>query len=84
MAALVHLSAQRFHARWLELTGKTPQQWLRDLRLDAAEVALARGESLETTALRCGYQSASALAFALRRERQVGARDLRRKPGHAV
>lgn len=80
MAALVHLSAQRFHLRWLELTGKTPQQWLRDLRLDAAEVALARGESLETTALRYGYRSASALAFALRRDRHVGARDLRRKP----
>lgn len=78
MAALVHLSAQRFHLRWLELTGKTPQQWLREQRLDAAARALARGEPLETTALRCGYKSASALAFALRRDRQVGARDLRR------
>ncbi|QNP47154.1 helix-turn-helix domain-containing protein [Diaphorobacter aerolatus] len=79
MAALVHLSAQRFHLRWLELTAKTPQQWLRDLRLDAAEVALARGDSLETTALRYGYRSASALAFALRRDRKIGARDLRRR-----
>ncbi len=79
MADLVHLSAQRFHLRWQELTGKTPQQWLRDLRLDAAMVALARGESLENTALRYGYRSASALAFALRRDRNVGARDLRRK-----
>ena len=78
MAALVHLSAQRFHVRWQELTGQTPQQWLRNLRLDAASAALARGESLENTALRFGYKSASALAFALRRDRQIGARDLRR------
>ncbi|MBF5005458.1 helix-turn-helix domain-containing protein [Diaphorobacter caeni] len=78
MAALVHLSPQRFHVRWQELTGRTPQQWLRDLRLDAAQTALARGESLENTALRLGYRSASALAFALRRDRNVGARDLRK------
>ena len=78
MADLVHLSPQRFHVRWQELTGKTPQHWLRDLRLDAAESVLARGESLENAALRLGYRSASALAFALRRDRKIGARDLRK------
>ena len=77
LAALAHLSAQRFHVRWQELTGSTPQQWLRDLRLDAASRALAAGEPLETTALRCGYSSASALAYALRRDRGVGSRSLR-------
>lgn len=79
LAALAHLSAQRFHVRWQELTGATPQQWLRDLRLDAASRALAAGEPLETTALRCGYSSASALAYALRRDRGVGSRSLRKK-----
>lgn len=79
LAALAHLSAQRFHVRWQELTGRTPQQWLRDLRLDAASRALAAGEPLETTALRCGYSSASALAYALRRDRGVGSRSLRRR-----
>lgn len=77
MAALVHLSAQRFQVRWQELTGKTPQQWLRDLRLDAASSAIARGASLEHAALRFGYKSASALAYALRRDRDLGARQLR-------
>lgn len=78
LAALCHLSVQQFHARFVELTGQPPQAWLRGLRLDAAQQQLAQGQLLETTALRCGYRSASALAYALRRERQVSARGLRK------
>lgn len=77
MAQHCHLSAARFHTRWLELTGLTPQQWLRQLRLDKAEEWLAQGRSLEATATDCGYTTASALAYALRRDRQQGARSLR-------
>ena len=80
LAALCHLSVPQFHARFVELVGVAPQAWLRGLRLDAAMAQLAQGQLLETTALRCGYRTASALAYALRRERQVSARSLRAAP----
>lgn len=77
LAALACLSVPRLHVRWLEATGLTPQAWLRRRRLDQAQRLLAAGLTLEAAALQVGYAGASALAYALRRERGIGARGLR-------
>ncbi|MGA0585133.1 MAG: cupin, partial [Castellaniella sp.] len=50
MARLFNLSPQRFHARLLELTGRTPGDHLRTLRLESASRMLARGATLEFAA----------------------------------
>jgi AraC-like DNA-binding protein len=77
MAERCLLSPQRFHARLLELTGHSPQAWLRTLRLDEAQRLLRRGLTLEAAAARVGYASPSALAHAMRRDRATGVRALR-------
>ena len=77
MAERCLLSPQRFHARLLELTGQSPQAWLRGQRLDEAQRLLRRGLVLEAVAARVGYASASSLATALRRDRAVSVRGLR-------
>jgi AraC-like DNA-binding protein len=78
MAALYCLSAPQFQTRWRALTGLTPQAWLRARRLDAAEPLLRCGWTLEAAALQVGYRSASALLFALQRDRGVSVRGLRK------
>lgn len=77
MAALYCLSVPRFQVRWQALTGLSPQAWLRGQRLDAAQRQLKAGWPLETVALQVGYRSASALLFALRRDRGQTSRHLR-------
>ncbi len=77
MAALYCLSVPRFQVSWQALTGLSPQAWLRGQRLDAAQRQLKAGWPLETVALQVGYRSASALLFALRRDRGQTTRNLR-------
>ena len=78
MAAFYALSPPQFHRRWKELTGATPQAWIRGKRLDQAQNLLQAGQSLEAVASKTGYCSASALCYALQRDRGAGARQLRK------
>lgn len=78
MAELFAMSVPRFHARWSELTGLAPQAWLRQRRLDAAARLLRSGRNLDAAAIDVGYSSASALAFALRRDLGMSAKALRK------
>ena len=77
MAQMFYLSSQRFHARLIELTGMTPQVYVRARRFRAAEAMLRRGVPLDTTAQQVGYRSASALSFALKRDRHFSVRQWR-------
>lgn len=73
------LSPQRLRARFAEALGQSPLAFLRERRLDRAEALLRAGLSLDAVALQVGYGRASALSAALRRERDTGARQLRRR-----
>lgn len=77
MAALFCLSPPHFHARLRELTGLTPQAYVRECRLSNAVHALQQGAALDYTALRVGYASASALSTALKREHGFSTRQWR-------
>lgn len=79
LAAICCLSPQRLRARFAQATGQSPLAFVRVRRLNRAEELLRRGFTLESVALEVGYSSASALSAALRRERDSGARELRKR-----
>ena len=79
LAAACCLSPQRLRTRFTESLGQSPLAFVRVRRLNRAEHLLRRGHTLDAVAMQVGYASASALSAALRRERDSGARSLRRK-----
>lgn len=70
LAAQVFLSPAQFALRCRRETGLSVMQWLRRQRLARAAELRSSGLGVAETALRCGYQSPSALTAALRRERR--------------
>jgi AraC-like DNA-binding protein len=69
LAQQVFLSPSRFAERCRRETGLSAMQWLRSQRLALAMQLRDGGLGVAETALRCGYQSPSALTAALRRFR---------------
>jgi AraC-like DNA-binding protein len=69
LAQQVFLSPSHFAERCRRETGLSPMQWLRSQRLALAVQLRDGGMGVAETALRCGYQSPSALTAALRRLR---------------
>ncbi|ABE42277.1 AraC family transcriptional regulator [Polaromonas sp. JS666] len=69
LAAQAFLSPTQFAARCRRETGQSVMQWLRSQRLALALQLQGRGVTVADTALRCGYQSPSALTAALRRQK---------------
>lgn len=69
LAQQVFLSPSRFAERCRRETGLSAMQWLRNQRLALAAQLRDSGLSVAEAALRCGYQSPSALTAALRRLR---------------
>jgi AraC-like DNA-binding protein len=68
LAAQACLSPTQFAQRCKLENGQSPMQWVRALRLARAQALRASGWDAERCARQCGYQSASALAAALRKQ----------------
>lgn len=72
LAGQVFLSPTQFALRCRRETGLSVMQWLRQHRLAHAQELRAGGMKLAEAALRCGYQSPSALTAAMRRHAPQG------------
>jgi AraC-like DNA-binding protein len=73
------LHAEWSTARMAALFCLSPQRYARRRRLDAAMRLIAQGLLLDAVALRVGYRSASALSFALQRDRGFSTRTHKRR-----
>lgn len=84
LAQLCNLSTARFHARFLEETGRTPMEHVRLRRLQLGRTWLLNSSlPVGEIAARVGYASQSAFTAALLRELGVTPRELRRQAREA-
>lgn len=80
LARIANLSVARLHARFLDETGKTPMERVRQRRLQRAEALLHDTQlSVGEIAARVGYSSQSAFTAALARVRGCTPSRLRRE-----
>ncbi|MCQ2031309.1 helix-turn-helix transcriptional regulator [Stutzerimonas zhaodongensis] len=81
LARLAGLSVQRFHHRFVNETGKTPQEFIRLRRLhEGRELIVSTQLPIGEIATRVGYSSQSAFTAALSRKYGSTPRVLRREP----
>ena len=71
MAEVACLSKYHFLRAFTEVVGRTPARYAAGIRLNRGRAMLEAGAPGQTAARRAGYQSASALRRALRRNRSV-------------
>lgn len=68
LATEANLSGSQFRARCIAVTGSSPMQWVRRLRLEQARALRAQGMSVALAARRVGYDSPAALTAAMQRD----------------
>lgn len=67
LASIAGMSRSRFAARFLNVVGVTPGNYLSDWRFGIAKTLLSQGKSIQFAADTVGYNSASALSRAFRK-----------------
>tara|TARA_R110001599_G_scaffold23245_10_gene85536 strand:- start:3354 stop:4124 length:771 start_codon:yes stop_codon:yes gene_type:complete len=78
LASLVCVSPSHFHSLFRDATGKTPHQYVLEIRLREASRLLRETDlPVAQLASRCGFSSQSALNHAMRRQLGVTPRQLR-------
>ena len=81
LAEHVHMSRASFAARFREVIGQTPADYLVGWRVSLAQKALRKGRPIALVANDVGYESASALARAFRRKAGTSPREWIRSQG---
>jgi len=72
ICSLIHLSPNHFKRMFKEYTGRTPHQYLIDIRLEKAKELLRKKEiSIEDTARLCGFVNAGHFAVTFKRNTQL-------------
>lgn len=77
---LIYLSPCHFKRVFKEQTGRTPHQYLMDIRLQRARELLERkADSIEDVAKRCGFVNAGHFAVAFKRSTKLSPSEYRKK-----
>lgn len=79
IASKLFLSENYFIKLFKKNVGKTPHQYIKDYRFDMAIAMIESGKSITSTALACGYQSASAFSYAFKHELGISPQEFAKK-----